>query len=106
MIRPTTLAPAVRARDSSSPSGSRGSAVDLGRITPTRTARSCRTVNFVRFSSAKPPLPVLVIVRGHCHPEEACRRGILDASEPPLLHRSLVAKAPENVGGYRAKLSC
>src|SRR3954447_20500702 len=47
-----TFAPAVLASDASSPSGSRGSAVDPGRITPTSTARSWRTDNSVRFSSA------------------------------------------------------
>src|SRR5438045_289020 len=46
-------APAVLASDASSPSGSRGSAVDFGRITPTSTAFSVRTDNSVRFSSAK-----------------------------------------------------
>src|SRR5580704_15377755 len=45
---PTTFAPAVLAREASSPRGSRGSAVDLGRITPTRMARSRRTVSSVR----------------------------------------------------------
>ena len=49
---PTTFAPAVLASDASSPSGSRGSAVESGRITPTSTARSWRTDNSVRFSSA------------------------------------------------------
>src|SRR5688572_17423760 len=53
MICPTTFAPAVFASDASSPSGSRGSAVDPGRITPTSTAFSWRTDNSVRFSSAK-----------------------------------------------------
>src|SRR3954452_8565655 len=48
-----TFAPAVLASDASSPSGSRGSAVEPGRITPTSTARSWRTDNSVRFSSAK-----------------------------------------------------
>src|SRR6185436_15839554 len=52
MTVPTTFAPAVLASDASSPSGSRGSAVERGRITPTSTARSCRTVSSVRFSSA------------------------------------------------------
>src|SRR4051812_4322314 len=48
---PTTFAPAVLARLANSPSGSRGSAVDLGRITPTSIARSCLTVSSDRLSS-------------------------------------------------------
>src|SRR5947207_5567420 len=52
MTEPTTFAPAVLASDASSPSGSRGSAVERGRITPTSTARSCLTVSSVRLSSA------------------------------------------------------
>src|SRR4051812_37693834 len=48
---PTTRAPAVLANEASSPNGSRGSAVDFGRITPTRIARSWRTDSSVRFSS-------------------------------------------------------
>ena len=51
-IEPTTFAPAVLAREASSPNGSRGSALDLGRMTPTRTARSWRTESLVRLSSA------------------------------------------------------
>jgi hypothetical protein len=53
MMRATSCAPAVFASDASSPSGSRGSAVDFGRITPTSTALSWRTVSSVRFSSDK-----------------------------------------------------
>src|SRR5450432_1761980 len=48
----TTFAPAVFASDASSPSGSRGSAVEFAKITPTKIARSCLTDNFVRLSSA------------------------------------------------------
>src|SRR5258706_7911628 len=47
---PTTLAPAVLARETSSPRGSRGSALDLGRMTPTRMARSCLTERWERVS--------------------------------------------------------
>jgi hypothetical protein len=55
----TTLAPAVLARDANSPSGSRGSAVDPGKMTPTKTAFSCRTDSSVRFSSANDePFPM------------------------------------------------
>src|ERR1051325_8751026 len=49
----TTLAPAVLASDDSSPSGSRGSALDFGRMTPTRMARSCLTESSERLSSDK-----------------------------------------------------
>src|SRR5687768_4878094 len=63
MIVPATRAPAVLASDASSPSGSRGSAVLLGRITPTRIARSCLTVNSVRFSSDNaPPYQAYIVV--------------------------------------------
>src|SRR5205814_5757371 len=49
----TTLAPAVLAREFNSPRGSRGSALDLGRMTPTRMARSCLTERWERLSSDK-----------------------------------------------------
>src|SRR5688572_8004723 len=71
---PTTFAPAVWAREPSSPSGSRGSAVDFGRITPTSTAFSWRTDNSVRFSSAKvsgPPKSPRAQREGHCSSELA-----------------------------------
>src|SRR6266550_793463 len=47
---PTTLAPAVLARETSSPSGSRGSAFVFGSSTPTRMARSCLTERWERVS--------------------------------------------------------
>jgi hypothetical protein len=57
MTLATTRAPAVLAREFSSPRGSRGSVVDLdldlGRRTATRMARSCLTERWVRVGSGK-----------------------------------------------------